>query len=152
LVFRLITLTFATAALALGGSIHHIADKHKEFSNDASSYIAIVVDAIAIPYILGVTWDEYTGKPLGLRPAGEKLRIVLLDLFFIVFQSANLALAFLALSESSQGCGPRDGRQFLESLCDRAEALAAVLLIALIAWLLTFSVSLLRLVERVAQR
>jgi len=151
LVFRLTTLIFAASALALGGSIHHISDLHKAVSNNASSMIAIVVDAIAIPYICGVTWDEYTGKPLGLRSAGAKLRIVLLDLFFIVFQSANLALAFQSLSEATQGCGPRDEGRFLENLCDRAEALSAVLLIALLAWLLTFSVSVLRLVERVTQ-
>lgn len=114
--------------------------------------MAIIIDAIAIPYILGVTWDEYTGKPLGLRSAGAKLRIVLLDLFFIVFESANLALAFQSLSQSDQGCGRSDGDLRVPRLCERAGGLSAVLLVALVAWLATFSVSLLRLVERVAQR
>ena len=110
--------------------------------------MAIIVDAVALVYILYITYDEYTGKPLGLRPAKAKLRVILLDLFFIVFQSANLSLAFQALSDPDEACKP--GESGLPSdatnagVCRKQSALASVLLIALIAWLSTFCVSVLR--------
>ena len=149
LVFRLITITFAAAALALGASIHHEVDRVSSLSNGASSTIAVVVDAIAIPYIIWVTWDEYTGKPLGLRDVAAKLRITLLDLFFIVFEAANLALAFQSLESSNEGCDHGEVGAFLASVCNREEALTGVLLVATVTWLLTFTISLFRLVERV---
>ena len=117
--------------------------------------MAIIVDAVALVYIVYVTYDEYFNKPLGLRSARAKVRIVLLDLFFIVFQAANLSLAFQGLSDISEGC-KSDSRgssgsegNVDSSICERQQALASVLLISLIAWLMTFSVSVLRLVERI---
>lgn len=161
LVFRLIVFIFAMTALALGGSIHHITDRYNDMHpNDGivqgpSTMMAIIVDAIALVYIVYVTYDEYFNKPLGLRSARAKIRIVLLDLFFIVFQAANLSLAFQGLSDPEAGCksdakGPPGSVGNVDSsICERQRALASVLLIALIAWLMTFSVSVLRLVERI---
>ena len=160
LVFRLIVFIFAMIALALGGSIHHITDKYNEqhpgrINQGPSTLMAIIVDAMALVYIVCVTYDEYFNKPLGLRLAKAKIRIVLLDLFFIVFQAANLSLAFQGLSYTSEGCksdpgGPPGSEGNVDSsICERQRALASVLLIALIAWLMTFSVSVLRLVERI---
>lgn len=37
--------------------------------------MAIVVDAIALVYIIYVTYDEYSGKPLGLRSPKAKIRL-----------------------------------------------------------------------------
>jgi hypothetical protein len=163
LVFRLIVFIFAMTALALGGSIHHITDTYNHAHPDKgivqgpSTMMAMIVDAIALVYIVYVTYDEYFNKPLGLRSARAKVRIVLLDLFFIVFQAANLSLAFQGLSDPEAGCKSDSGSggppgsvgNVDSSICERQRALASVLLIALIAWLLTFSVSILRLVERI---
>ena len=96
--------------------------------------MAIIVDVVAMLYLLYITYDEYTGKPLGLRSAKSKMRLIFLDLFFIVFDSANLSLAFEAI-----GYG-----DCVQQICSRQKALASVLLIALIAWLLTFAISVLR--------
>lgn len=77
------------------------------------------------------------------------MRLILLDLFFIVFDSANLSLAFEA-SHQEGFCkqiskqGPQEVFDREPRLCRRQNALASVLLIALIAWLLTFSISVLR--------
>ena len=161
LMFRLIVFTFAVSALALGGSIHHITDKYNDMharnpiKQGPSTLMAIIVDAIALVYIVYVTYDEYFNKPLGLRSARAKVRIVLLDLFFIVFQAANLSLAFQGLSDTSEGCKSKSGgppgsfSNVDSSICERQRALASVLLIALIAWMMTFSVSILRVVERI---
>lgn len=142
MVIRMNVWFFSAVALALACSIHHITDKDsKKIHATPSTNMAIVVDAVALVYLLYITYDEYSGKPLGLRPAKAKMRLIFLDLFFIVFDSANLSLAFEAIEGS---CDP--------PVCSLQKALASVLLIALIAWLLTFSISVMRLVERVTTR
>ena len=110
--------------------------------------MAVIVDAVAIPYILIITHDEYFSKPLGLRPPAAKLRLVLLDLAFIIFESANLALAFESMAGVDGSCDAQpQGRQ--KAACSKSKSLVAVLLFALIAWLFTFTISMFRLVERI---
>lgn len=150
LAFRVTVLTTSIVALALSTSIYQITH-NSVFPQTASTIMAIVVDTIAIPYIGYITWDEYTGKPLGLRSPKAKIRLVLLDLFFIIFESANLAIAFGSLSDDTGSC--RAGMNGIDmDLCRRVKALVSFLLIALIAWSLTFAVSVFRLVERVGGR
>lgn len=105
--------------------------------------MAIVVDVVAMPYICYVTWDEYTGKPLGLRSPKAKIRLVLLDLFFIIFESANASLAFDALTDQRGACRAT-GEGANKGVCGRQAALGAILLVALVAWSLTFAVSIFR--------
>ncbi|KAI9798514.1 MAG: hypothetical protein M1833_004781 [Piccolia ochrophora] len=158
LVFRLIILTFSTIALALGGSIFALSEKY-DFRQRASTLMAIIFDAIALIYIFYITYDEYSGKPLGLRSPRAKIRLILLDLFFIVFNSANLSLAFDALTDVRWSCresngqdpGAQSGGGTNDQLCDRQRALSGTLLVALIAWLTTFAISVFRLVERVVR-
>ena len=150
LVIRLVVWNFSLVALALGASIHHqIREKPDAPSRGSpSSLMAIIVDSVALVYLVYITYDEYTGKPLGLRPAKAKMRLIFLDLFFIVFGSANLSLAFDALTDVEGDCKPGtiDDRptQVSFSICAQQNALASVLLVALIAWLLTFGISVLR--------
>lgn len=147
LLFRITVLTTSAIALGISGSVHHLSDKYT-YSQNASTTMAIVVDVVAIPYILYITWDEYTGKPLGLRSPKAKIRLVLLDLFFIIFESANLALAFGALTDANGSCRASltSGKNTL--ICDRVKALCGILMVALIAWSMTFSVSIFRYVLR----
>ena len=141
LVFRSIVWSFSLVALALAGSIHHFTDKVQGLYNTPSTDMAIIVDAVALVYILYISYDEYHGKPLGLRNAKAKMRLIFLDLFFITFDSANLSLAFEAVTDSQSLCRlPGSAHR----ICKRERALASVLLIALIAWLSTFSISVLR--------
>ena len=146
LVFRSIVWIFSLIALGLAGSIYHrTSKKNIVLSNTASTYMAIVVDAIGTIYILYITYDEYTGKPLGLRSARAKMRLIFLDLIFIVFDSANLSLAYEGLI--TRRSGAVCSRPFIldqGKICSRQKGLASVLLIALVAWLLTFSISVLR--------
>lgn len=110
--------------------------------------MAIIVDAVALVYLVYITWDEYTSKPLGLRAPAAKARLILLDIVFIVFDSANLSLAFESLSSVTGACTRAEINSRIvprnDLICDRQKALASVLLIALIAWLMTFSISVLR--------
>lgn len=143
LVIRTIVWCFSLVALVLGSSIRKIANESEErdLVSSPSPNMAIIVDAIALVYIFYITYDEYSGKPLGLRSAKAKMRLIFLDLFFIVFDSANLSLAFGAVLNSNDSC---DQGQLGKGICQRQTALASVLLIALIAWLLTFSISVTR--------
>ncbi|KAL1983829.1 hypothetical protein VTN96DRAFT_9830 [Rasamsonia emersonii] len=155
LVFRLTVWIFSLCALALGGSIHHLSQIYSR-PQGPSADMAIIVDAVALVYLVYITYDEYTGKPLGLRSPKAKMRLILLDIFFIVFDSANLSLAFASLSDVQGSCTNSVINHHLDAkndtICDWQTALASVLLIALIAWLLTFTISVFRLVERVASK
>lgn len=158
LVVRLVVLAFSVLALALAGSIFHRSDS-RSCKNNSSTWMAIVVDVVAIVYTVYITYDEYTSKPLGLRSHYAKMRLVFLDLAFIVFDSANLSLAFQALTDSRWACKDGTGLAeggfsscpYVKSICVRQKALTATLLIALIAWLTTFAISTMRLIERVAR-
>ena len=144
MIIRLNVFTFSAVALALASSMHHLTDKSKLTTEDLpqstpSTDMAIIVDAVAMVYLLYITWDEYSGKPLGLRSARAKMRLIFLDLFFIVFDSANLSLAFDAIKAAGH-CS----KSVEKDICVQQKALASVLLVALIAWLLTFSISVMR--------
>jgi len=155
LAFRLTVWFFSLIALALGGTIHHLVEVYGR-SQGPSADMAIVVDAVALVYLVYITWDEYTGKPLGLRSPNAKIRLIFLDIFFIVFDSANLSLAFASLSDVQGSCASPRSKDELDSkndaICSRQAALVSVLLIALVAWLLTFGISVFRLVERVVSK
>jgi len=151
LVFRLITVIFTLTALGLGVRIYRRTDNAPQpCSQRASTYIAVIVDSIAVPYILYVTWDEYTSKPLGLRSATAKMSLLLVDLYFIVFYSSNLSLSFGALTDRRWACYREDHSACLynEGICSSQRALSGVLIVALLAWMITFSLSVLRVVKR----
>ncbi|KAJ5361420.1 hypothetical protein N7541_002264 [Penicillium brevicompactum] len=154
LILRMTVWCFSLSALALGGSIQHLANEGHH-PQGPSALMAIIVDAVALVYLLYITFDEYTSKPLGLRSPSAKARLLLLDIFFIVFDAANLSLAFASLSEVTGSCTEAEVNQVVDPrndhICVRQKALASVLLVALLAWLMTFSISVLRLVERVTQ-
>ena len=155
LAIRLNVLSFSLVALGLGVRLFQDGNAAAApaqalpawalaIDTQTSPLMAIAVDAVAPPYLAYVTYDEYRGKPLGLRSATAKLRLVLLDLLFIVFDAANLSLAF----ESARATTLRNGQLRSDRSAAYGErlqwALACVLLAALLAWLMTFAISLLR--------
>jgi len=156
LVVRLTVLTFSALALGLASSIFHKAGR-TNCSRGSSTWLAVIVDVVAIIYTMYITWDEYTSKPLGLRSHRSKMRLIFLDLIFVVFDSANLSLAFEALTDDQWAC--RDAQSIGNGVCElnhdicvRQKALTATLLIALLAWLVTFGISTLRVVEKAISR
>ena len=142
LAFRLTVLLTSIVALALSARIFEI--ESGELGSSSSSertqaIVAIVVDTVAVPYIGYMTWDEYTGKPLGLRRATQKISLVLMDLFFIIFKSASTTLAFEALVYHNA----KDRR-----VREYSQALAAFQTVSLISWSMTFTVNVFRLVQK----
>nr|POE94643.1 regulator of phospholipase d srf1 [Quercus suber] len=192
LVFRLLCLTFSAASLGIAATILEAVDKvnsdtdrNNNCSTRASTYIAICVGSVAIPYVAYVTWDEYMSKPyvsvlhaslallqvipltkpsphsLGLRSVAAKTSLLLCDLYFIVFSSSNLSLAFDALFDHRWACYDEVfqvvGNVDQEipatcpnnaAICHRQGALSGILLVGLITWLVTFGISVMRVVEK----
>jgi hypothetical protein len=140
LMFRLSVMVTSIIALAIAARIHLLEDVDStDSAEETQSIVAVAVDCVAIPYIGYMIWDEYTGKPLGLRSVVSKISLILLDLFFIIFKSASTALAFESL--------------VYHNLSDTAvkslsKALAAFMLMGLIAWTMNFAVNIFRTVER----
>jgi hypothetical protein len=74
LTFRSIIWVLSLLALALAGSIFHMSNQYN-VPQEPSTIMAIVVDAIALLYLIWITYDEYSGKPLGLRSPSAKIRL-----------------------------------------------------------------------------
>ncbi|KAI1488370.1 hypothetical protein F5X96DRAFT_645929 [Biscogniauxia mediterranea] len=154
LIFRLVVLITTIAALALACNIYR-REKNPNIPTDnapetSQAIVAIIIDVVAIPYILYMLWDEYTGKPLGLRPPAQKVSLTLLDLVFIVFKAASTALAFEALvyhSGDGSSTDPIRAQEERVSL-HLARGLAALMAVGLIAWILNFTISVFRLAEK----
>ena len=151
LVFRAMIGGFSIIALTLGAKIYYntrfIPDGIFQSpcqvlagsASTTSPLMAITYDAVALIYLFPITYDEFIGQPIGLRAATSKVRLIMLDLVFIVFDSANLSLAFEAVSSTlSEPCEARP------DLVMQQIALASVLLVALLAWLMTFTLSIFR--------
>ena len=98
---------------------------------------------------------------LGLRSVAAKIWLLLCDLYFIVFASSNLSLAFDALLDHRWACYDEplvhlgDQSQEVQATCPDNPAvcykqwvLSGVLVVCLIAWCMTFSISVLRVVEK----
>jgi len=141
LVFRLIVLLTSLVAMALSVRIWQVEqdDPQSNSSEETQSIVAIVVDTVAVPYIGYMLWDEYTGKPLGLRSVSQKIALILMDLFFIIFKSASTALAFEALVYHNSTV--KEVRQY-------SQALASFQTVGLISWTFTFTVNVFRLVAK----
>ncbi len=141
LLFRVTVLITSVLGLALSARIYRneFAIETRDSSERTETLFAVVVDTVAIPYIGYMTWDEYTGKPLGLRSATQKISLILMDLVFIIFKSVSTTLAFETLIYH-KSVDPQINRY--------GRALAAFLTIGLIAWTLTFTVNVFRLVQR----
>ncbi|KAL7789511.1 hypothetical protein V8C37DRAFT_386162 [Trichoderma ceciliae] len=144
LIFRLVVIVMSVIALAIAARIFELEDEAiGESAERTQSIFAVAVDCIAIPFNGYMIWDEYTGKPLGLRSAVSKMSLILLDLFFIIFKSAGTALAFEHVVYHTFGD---------HSVRGLSKALASFMLLGLLAWTANFTVNIFRVIERLGGR
>ncbi|AGO11871.1 AaceriADR105Wp [[Ashbya] aceris (nom. inval.)] len=158
--FRLIIIMLTCVALGLAVRIFQNSHNRIEDTSpltvpqQPSTIMAIVVNTVAIVYLAYIAYDEFAGKPLGLRNPIGKMRLILLDLLFIIFSSANLSLAFNTLYDKTWVCtGLEESPNRIpkiDYICRKQRALSAFLFLVVVMWVITFTISILRVVERVS--
>lgn len=152
LFFRLISISLSTVALGLSSRLVKMTEAF-DISQQPSPLMAMIVQAVGIFYLLYITYDEFTSQPLGLRDPTAKIRLVLLDLLFIIFSSANLSLSFQSIYDSRWVCTVGNGPGELlydSSMCNEVKALTAFLFLTLVAWCINFTISVFRIVHAVS--
>lgn len=152
LVFRLITLILTIVTLGLGANLVKLYSQSGK-ERPPSPIMTVIVQTVATVYILYTTYDEFTSQPLGLRNPTEKIRLILMDLLFIIFASANLGLAYQELFDSDGTCRSADvtgSRSIQGSICKRQRALTSFLFLILISWCTTLMISIFRVVHVVS--
>ena len=150
LIFRTFIWAFSLAALVLASQI--LRDPlTPDLGNGPATTLAVVVEGVAVVYIVYITTDEYRAKPLGLRSPIGATRLILLDLLFVIFNSALLSLAFAALGGERSACSVVQDETVDTRLCGKQKALAGILFMNLLGWLITFNISILRLVSKISR-
>ncbi|KAL7665922.1 Regulator of phospholipase D SRF1 [[Candida] zeylanoides] len=162
LLLRVLIIVFSVLSLALACSIFHLSRREQSpVPQQPSTIMAIVVQCFAITYLAYISYDEYHGKPLGLRDPVDKMKLILLDLLFIIFSSANLSLAFNTLYDPEWVCESFDYNVLssiqsqtlypkIGSICRRQRALSSFLFLVLGFWVVTFTISTVRVVDKVS--
>lgn len=160
LFFRIFIIALSIIALALSCDIFRLSRKTVRYTNDQtgtitqqpSTIMAICVQSIAMAYLIYITYDEFNAKPLGIRNPLAKIRLILLDLLFIIFSSANLSLAFNTLYDGRWVCAIDQYSRYpkVDSICSEQKALSAFLFLVLVMWVSTFTISILRVIEKVS--
>lgn len=137
---RFSVLVLSLASLGLSANLWRLYGTAPETVGTLKSQwlVAIAVDCIVSPYVVYMTWDEYSAPQLGLRSPMYKAALTLLDLVFIIFKSASATLAFDSLSLLGTPTGEMA----------KMKALASFLLLGLIGWIMNFTVNVFRLVQR----
>lgn len=163
LFLRVLTIIFLATALGLACTIFVYSRRDYEgvtIEQQPSTIMAIVVQCCAIAYVTYIAYDEYSGKPLGLRDPWGKMRLIMLDLLFIIFSLGNLSLAFNTLFDDEWVCKANKNNVVMAlvgifyptvaSICRRQRALSSFLFLVLCLWVVTFLISIIRVVHRVS--
>lgn len=142
LIFRLLVLGSTISSLSIAITLYrthwwYTSTSTYENAQRGQVILAITVDALALPYVFYMTFDDIFGAPLGLRRPIIKVALTLLDLFFIILKAASTSLAFQALEMTSGVLN-----------LPLVKALATLLLTGLAFWVANFTISLLRIIER----
>lgn len=144
---RGLSLVFAISALGFAARIF-VLNKRYPSGQKATTILTIVIETIAVVYLSYTIYDEFFGKPLGLRTAKSKITFVLCDIVLTIFTSAILALAFDLYGDSYWACG--QSRLHNGTLCNRQRDLVALIFVSLVSFLFTFLVSTYRMMATAA--
>lgn len=149
LILRLLLIICCACALGMACTIYQKTHHHSGvLEQQPLTIMAICVQLIAMAYLFYIAYDEFTGKPLGLRSPNEKLKYILLDMLFIILLLANLALAFNTLYDSQWVCEGDPGHGISNLICRRQRAVAAFLFLVVIFWVVGFILSTTRIIAR----
>lgn len=59
--------------------------------------MTVDIGALAVVWTIYIAWDESFDLPIGQRKPSTRLKLFLMDLFFVPLMSANVSLAWEAL-------------------------------------------------------
>lgn len=145
LFFRVILLCLCAVSLGIAGHLTH-ATTELRLNQQPSPLMSTILQAVSIIYLLFVSYDEFTSQPLGLRDPKTKMRLVLLELFFIIFSSANVSLSFQSQYDTNWVCRA-SSNVYNADLCHQQRTLSGILTVAILVWCTTFTISLFRIVN-----
>jgi hypothetical protein len=134
LFIRSIVVLYSAISLGLAGGVF-VKTHPAGCRATSSTYLALVINTIAIPYTALLMYDEFTHKPINERPFQVRLAYTMIDVIAISFNAANLGVAFQALTDTEWVC--REGTGCAQDLitCRLQKALVAHLFIVQIAWI-----------------
>ncbi|KAL9933921.1 hypothetical protein V8E36_007003 [Tilletia maclaganii] len=163
--FRMINLTFTSATLAIAILIHKSLRSIGAGGLVGSSPIlGIIFAPLTLAHVFSQIYMEYFGRPIGLWSVRSKLYYTLIELVFVCFWSAELALAFDNLTTSPLECCCGASKLFraeeaesaltenpgtVSYICRLQGSLAGLSFVSLLAYLIVLAVSLFRIFERV---
>jgi hypothetical protein len=161
LFFRIWMIILSIVALAISGNIFRLSQKKVQMADSSgeeglsqqpSTIMAICVQSVGLVYLCYITYDEFNSKPLGIRNPVEKMKLILLDLLFIIFSSANISLTFNTLYDKRWVCSLDEYSRYpkINSICENQKALSAFLFVILIMWVINFTISIMRVIQKVA--
>ncbi|CCF56413.1 hypothetical protein KAFR_0B01140 [Kazachstania africana CBS 2517] len=153
MIIILCVVSLALAVRIFQNSDSQITEIESSIAQQPSTIMAICVNSVAVFYTIYIAHDEFSGKPIGLRNPVKKLKLIMLDLLFIIFASANLALAFNTRYDKQWVCAsPTSDSKYprISYICRKQKALSAFLFVLLFMWILIFTVSIIRVVEKVS--
>ncbi|KAK8090926.1 hypothetical protein PG994_000431 [Apiospora phragmitis] len=133
-IVRLIALSMSLGSLGLATELLR---RDELLPLRSQAVASIVIDSLAIPYILYMMYDEFTGLPLGLRSAVEKASLTLIDVLFIILKAVSTALALQTREMHTKDISWNNYSPYL-----------GLLVCAVVAWIFTFVIMLFRLVDR----
>lgn len=163
LAFRIIILILSLISLGLSVRIFQNSRNYANETLDSipqqpSTIMAICVNAIASVYTAYIAHDEFKSAPIGLRNISDKMKLICLDLIFVIFSSANLALAFNTRYDTRWVCSDTyplnvNGQitkvyPLVPYICRKQKALSAFLFILLFTWILCVIFSMIRIIRR----
>lgn len=147
---------YSNSNISYYGSDTSSSSTYKKYAlgQQPSTIMAIVVNSIAVLFEVFVAVDEFKGEPLGLRDPLGKLRLILLDLLFIIFSSANLAIAFGSMFDDDWVClggaPSTTSSPKINYICRKQRTLSSFLFLILCTWVVTFTISIVRVVNKVS--
>lgn len=124
----------------------------------SSVIMSIVVNTLAVTYTIYIAWNEFNGKPIGLRDSTSKMMMILMDLLFIIFTSATLALAFNSRFDDYWVCNRAEQDDqlgfsfpYIAYICRKQDALVSFMFIMVFFWVSTLIIMILKIVRRSAK-
>ncbi|KAJ7070920.1 hypothetical protein C8F01DRAFT_1108340 [Mycena amicta] len=164
-IFRLINISFTTAALALAIRIRSLERRfHTSGELGSSPTLVIIFAPLTLLHVMSSVYLEYFSRPLGLWRTSHKLAHTLSEVLFICAWSAALSLCFDNFFTSVIPCSSEKNISWYSTIprptsqsdpvnddkrCDDQLALIVLVGIGLLAYCTNLIISLYRIFEKV---